>query len=91
MNFKTLKSLFRDYDLSLICVSKCDDQLMECISTCSSSECIFECNRAWAICSDCEYLFNVFKHKLLNFKLVHVILIALMAVKDARTQFASVM
>ena len=29
--------------------------------------------------------------KLLNFQLAHVILIALMAVKDARTQFASVM
>ena len=35
--------------------------------------------------------FNVFKHKWLNFKLARVILIALMAVKDATTQFASVM
>ena len=67
VNFTTLKSLFRDYDLSLVCISKCDDQLLECISTCSSTECILECNRAWAICSDCEYLFNVFKHKIVEF------------------------
>jgi len=35
--------------------------------------------------------FNVFKHKWLNLKLVRVILIALMAVKDVKTQFASAM
>ena len=55
----TLKPLFRDYDLSLVCVSKCEDELLQCVSTCSSSDCLMECNRAAFVCGDGEYFFSV--------------------------------
>ena len=58
--FITLKRLFRDYDLSLVCVSKCDDEYLKCVSTCSSSDCLMECNRAAVVCGDGEYfLFGI--------------------------------
>jgi len=41
-----------DYDLSLICVTKCDEQLLQCTSSCSDSNCLLDCNRAWAICDN---------------------------------------
>ena len=47
-----LKKLFSDYDLSLVCISKCDEAFMKCVSTCSSSDCIMECNRASATCGN---------------------------------------
>ena len=50
-----LLNLFSDYDLSLICTSKCDDAYMECIATCGSSDCFKECNRASGTCSEGEY------------------------------------
>ena len=50
-----LKLGLSDYDLSLQCTSKCDDEYLQCISTCSSSECFLECSRVMAACNDGEY------------------------------------
>ena len=103
----TLKPFFRDYDLSLVCVSKCEDDFLQCASTCSSADCLTECNRDAFVCGDCEYFFQYrggvtissgkacvsvcrfYSGLLFHIKHVHVILIALMAVKDATTQYAS--
>ena len=49
-------NLFRDYDLSLICSSKCENAYVECVTTCSSSDCLIECNRAAVTCGDGKYL-----------------------------------
>ena len=54
---RRLTTFFSDYDLSLVCISKCDEQYLQCVSTCSSTDCLVECNRSWAICGDCEYTF----------------------------------
>merc|ERR1719394_671364 len=41
-----------DYDLSLICTGKCDDQYLQCISSCGSdSNCLMDCNRDSVACS----------------------------------------
>ena len=47
--------VFRDYDLSLVCKSKCDDECLQCATHCGSSECLLECNRVWATCGDGKY------------------------------------
>ena len=52
-----LNDAFSDYDLSLVCIAKCDDEYMQCVSTCSSTDCLMECNRAWATCGDCKFTF----------------------------------
>ena len=67
--FETLNHVFSDYDLSLVCMTKCDGEYMQCVSTCSTSDCLMECNRAWAACGDCEYSFSVFEFKLFHFSL----------------------
>ena len=76
-------------------MSKCDDEYLQCVSTCSSTDCLVECNRAWGTCGDCKYIFEDPLLKSIRFisfiQLVLVILIALMAAKDATTQFASAM
>ena len=76
-------------------MSKCDEEYLQCVSTCSSTDCLMECNRAWAICGDCKYIFEDSVLKSIRFisfiQLVHVILIVLMVAKDATTQFASAM
>ena len=51
---QTLNFAFSDYDLSLVCMSKCDDEYLQCVSTCSSTDCLVECNRAWGTCGDCK-------------------------------------
>ena len=43
-----------DYDLSLVCTSKCDDKYLRCSSTCSSSYCLLECHRIAVACDDCK-------------------------------------
>ena len=43
-----------DYDLSEVCVDKCDDDYLQCVSSCSASECLLECGRALSACGDCE-------------------------------------
>ena len=48
---------FSDYDLSLECTKKCDEEYLQCVTACSSSECLMECSRANVACSDCEYPF----------------------------------
>ena len=50
-----MKICFSDYDLSLICISKCDEAYLECASNCSSSDCLTECNRAFITCSDGKF------------------------------------
>ena len=45
-------NVFSDYDLSLVCTSQCDDAFLECVSTCGSSECFTECNRASVTCTE---------------------------------------
>ena len=83
---------FSDYDLSLTCTSKCDEAYLECVSTCSSSDCLMECLRAAVTCGDGKYLaYCISIGPSLLIKHVHAILIALMAVKDATTQFVSAM
>ena len=52
--FNFIKSLFSDYDLSLVCTSKCEDEFSKCISHCGSSDCVMECNRAAFACGDCK-------------------------------------
>ena len=42
----------RDYDLSLICTSKCDDAYLQCVSICSDSNCLLDCNRASIACTE---------------------------------------
>ena len=54
------KLILSDYDLSLVCTSKCDDEYVQCILTCSSSDCFVECSRANVACSECKYPFSVF-------------------------------
>ena len=51
-------NLFSDYDLSLICTSKCDDAYLECVSNCSSSDFLMECNRASNTCIEGKYAVN---------------------------------
>ena len=51
--------LFSDYDLSLVCMSKCDDEYLQCVSTCSSSDCLMDCNRAAFACGDGEYIYLI--------------------------------
>ena len=46
------KLALSDYDLSLKCTSKCDDEYLQCISACGSTECSVECNRASIACSE---------------------------------------
>ena len=75
-------------------MSNCDDEYLQCVSTCSSTDCLVDCNRAWGACGDCKYIFDplVKSIRFISFiQLAHVILIALMAAKDATTQFASAM
>ena len=48
-----------------------------------------DCNRAAFACGDCKSFLYMFDRYYFIFKHVHVILIALMAVKDAKTLFAS--
>ena len=69
--------VFRDYDLSLVCTSKCDDQYLQCVSACSDADCLMECNRATVACADgmiflrkkCDLVINIwsiFKHALVT-------------------------
>ena len=53
-----LKLELSDYDLSYKCTAKCDDVYIQCVSNCSSSECVMECGRAMNQCSDGEFLFQ---------------------------------
>ena len=55
-------NFLRDYDLSLICSSKCEDAYVECVTTCSSSDCLIECNRAAVTCGDGKYLAKCMPH-----------------------------
>ena len=55
-------NLFRDYDLSLICSSKCDDAYLECVTACGSSDCFMECNRAAVTCGNGKYLEKCMRH-----------------------------
>ena len=48
-------NLLSDYDLSLICTSECDDEYFKCVSTCGSSDCFMDCNRATVICIEGKY------------------------------------
>ena len=81
---------FSDYDLSLVCTSKCDDEYLQCVATCSSSECLLDCSRANGACSECKYHFQLSSINL-SIQHVHVILIALLVAKDATTPFVSAM
>ena len=98
--------LLSDYDLSLICTSECDDEYFKCVSTCGSSDCFMDCNRATVICIEGKYaaycmvtgpspvsdsIQIISCLKSLSIKDVHVIRIALMVVKDATIQSASAM
>ena len=58
--FYRYKSGFSDYDLSLKCTAKCDDEYLQCVSTCSSSECLLDCSRAMGACTDCKDPFRFF-------------------------------
>ena len=56
--FYFANKIFSDYDLSLICSGKCDDQYLQCISNCSSdANCLMDCNRDSVDCSGCKWLF----------------------------------
>ena len=46
----TVNQILRDYDLSLICTSKCDDDFVQCIAACSDSDCVINCQRASVTC-----------------------------------------
>ena len=58
MNFQGRQNelifLNSDYDLSEVCVDKCDDDYLQCVSSCSASECLLECGRALSACGDCK-------------------------------------
>ena len=43
---------FRDYDLGMICTSKCDDAFVQCIAACGSSDCFVDCNRSSIACTE---------------------------------------
>ena len=62
-NISTRLGLYlSDYDLSLVCTSKCDDEYLRCSSTCSSSYCLLECHRIAVACDDCKSLWVQFYH-----------------------------
>ena len=45
-----------DYDLSLVCTSKCDDKYLNCVTACSDSDCLMECNRESISCTEGKHL-----------------------------------
>ena len=54
---------FSDYDLSLICISKCDDVFLNCIAGCSDSECVLKCNRDSVDCNEGDFIFEYWNSK----------------------------
>ena len=50
-----VNEIFSDYDLSLICTSQCDDDYLQCVSSCSDNNCLLDCNRAAVACSECKF------------------------------------
>ena len=85
--------IFSDYDLSLVCTSRCDGDYLQCVSVCSSKDCQLDCNRAAVACAEGENIFNniFFDNQCHFIKLVPVIQTALMDAMDVKTQFAFVM
>ena len=83
--------LFSDYDLSLVCTSRCDDDYIQCVSACSDTDCLLDCNRAAVACADGMVTFII--SSLLNnlTKLVPVIRIVLKVAMVVKTQFAFAM
>ena len=54
--FHRLMAIFSDYDLSLVCTSRCDDDYVQCVSVCSSSDCLLDCNRVAVACTEGEII-----------------------------------
>ena len=54
--FHRLMTIFSDYDLSLVCTSRCDDDYVQCVSVCSSSDCLLDCNRVAVACTEGEII-----------------------------------
>ena len=52
-----LLTMFSDYDLSLDCTSRCDDDYVQCVSVCSSSDCLLDCNRVAVACTEGEIIY----------------------------------
>ena len=79
-----------DYDLSLVCTSKCDDVYVQCVSSCSSTDCLLDCNRAAVDCADgtVTIINSIIKHLIQH---VLVIRIALKAAMDVKILSASAM
>ena len=94
-------SAFSDYDLSLICTSKCDDIFLQCIAACSDSNCVLDCNRASNVCYDGEFMVEVrilqtiqspaYRYLDIYVKHVHATRTVSKAVITARTQSVFVM
>ena len=77
-----------------ICSSKCQEEYMECSSTCEGPECLSDCNRESIACTDCKLQFKIaviIKKKTQNVKRVHVIPIVLLDAKDVEIQFVFAM
>ena len=89
-----MNEIFSDYDLSLICTSQCDDDYLQCVSSCSDNNCLLDCNRAAVACSECKFsndsTDNSQFHQF-NIQLVPATLIVLKVVLVATTPFAFVM
>ena len=51
-----------------VCSDKCNEEYLQCVATCSSSECLLECSRAIATCMDCKSIF-LYKFILLIYSL----------------------
>ena len=79
--------------MSLVCTSKCDDSYVQCVSACSDTDCLLDCNRSAVTCADGTIVISLIKKSLHNaeFQRVHVIQIVLKAVRDVKILFASVM
>ena len=55
----TLVKPFSDLPLEEICSSKCQEEYMECSSTCEGPECLSDCNRESIACTDCKLRFKI--------------------------------
>ena len=63
---------FRDYDLGMICTSKCDDAFVQCIAACGDSDCFLECNRASVACNEgknCDVFEFIVSYNINNFSM----------------------
>ena len=54
--FQYMKTIFSDYDLSLVCTSRCDDDYVQCVSVCNSTDCLLDCNRAAVAYAECTII-----------------------------------